>query len=174
MLNEIQKNAVRSWVADGSGLSSVQQRIKDEFGVSMTYMEVRLLVIELNATLQDKPEPKPAEPEAPKAPAQPVQDDFPAEEPALPETERSAVPDDMPADGFSQSSLSVTFDRVMRAGALASGEVTFSDGVTGSWFIDRFGRLSLTKVSKENYQPSREDLEAFQIELQKQFSGGGY
>ncbi len=70
--------------------------------------------------------------------------------------------------------VKVELDRVVRAGALASGSVTFSDGVTGSWYLDRMGRLGLTKVSKPDYQPSREDLEAFQMALQEKLAQGGY
>ena len=55
---------------------------------------------------------------------------------------------------------------------MASGSVTFSDGVTGGWYLDQMGRLALTKISKPGYQPSREDLEAFQIELQNKLTGG--
>jgi hypothetical protein len=70
--------------------------------------------------------------------------------------------------------VTVELDRVVRAGAIASGSVTFSDGVTGSWYVDQMGRLGITKVSKPGYQPSREDIEAFQMELQTKLAGGAY
>ena len=164
MLDESQKEQVRQWAAEGAGLSEIQRRIKDEFGISMTYMDVRFLMLDLHADVRDKPEPKPAEP---------------AESPAadLPPDGAEA---DAPLDGgegftppeMEGGNVKVELDRVVRAGAMASGSVTFSDGVTGSWYVDQMGRLGLTKVSKPGYQPTREDLEAFQMELQNKLAGG--
>ena len=58
MLDESQKEQVRQWAAEGAGLSEIQRRIKDEFGISMTYMDVRFLMLDLHADVKDKPEPK--------------------------------------------------------------------------------------------------------------------
>ncbi len=66
MLDDRQKNAVRKWAADGAGLSEIQRRIKDEFGISMTYMDVRFLMLDIDAVVKDKPEPK-TPPPAPSA-----------------------------------------------------------------------------------------------------------
>ena len=166
MLDESQKEQVRQWAAEGAGLSEIQRRIKDEFGISMTYMDVRFLMLDLHADVRDKPEPKPAEPAAPPA------DDLPAD----------GADADAPQDGdegftppgMDGGNVKVELDRVVRAGAMAIGSVTFSDGVTGSWYVDQMGRLGLTKVSKPGYQPTREDLEAFQMELQNKLAGGAY
>ena len=57
MLNEDQKNLIAQWIAEGATLSQVQGRIKSEFGVSMTFLDVRLLVADLGAILRD-PAPK--------------------------------------------------------------------------------------------------------------------
>ena len=166
MLDESQKEQVRQWAADGAGLSEIQRRIKDEFGISMTYMDVRFLMLDLHADVRDKPEPKPA------APAAPPVGDLP------PDGADAAAPQDGD-EGFTPpemdgGNVKVELDRVVRAGAMASGSVTFSDGVTGSWYVDQMGRLGLTKVSKPGYQPTREDLEAFQMALQEKLATGGY
>ena len=50
-------------------------------------------------------------------------------------------------------------------GALASGSVTFSDGVTGKWMVDQYGRPGFTKVSQPGYRPKPEDAQAFMQEL---------
>ncbi len=177
MLDDAQKTAVRQWVADGAGLSEVQRRLKDEFGISMTYMDVRFLLLDLDAQVKDKPEPKPKAP-PPASPASvAAPDGLPPEEAPEDEDFGAPVPD---GDGYTPegmdappvSKVSVSVDRVVRAGALASGSVTFSDGVTAGWAVDRFGRLSLSNVSKEGYQPSRDDLMGFQMELEKQLRGG--
>lgn len=156
-----QKAAVGRWVEDGARLADVQRRIHDEFGVQMTYMEVRLLVLDIGATPKDKPEPaEPAEPAPPAPDGAEGQDG--AEAPLTPES-----PDAPPAGG----SVTVELDKVVRAGAAMSGSVTFSDGVTGSWVLDAYGRLGITKVSRPGYQPTEADISAFQMELQKKLSG---
>lgn len=55
-------------------------------------------------------------------------------------------------------------DTIMRAGALLSGSVEFSDGETAIWIIDEQGRPSIDPDSA-GYQPTREDLLAFQSQL---------
>ena len=49
--------------------------------------------------------------------------------------------------------------------ALASGDVTFSDGVTGKWVVDHSGRPGFTEISQPGYRPSPEDGQAFMQEL---------
>lgn len=169
-LSQEQLSQVASWVGDGAGLSEVQRRIHDEFGVKMTYMEVRFLVLDIGAAVKDKEEPRPKEP-APAAPQ--VEDgDTPADE-AAPDPDGmppDAAPQDAP-DPLGASNVSVELDKIVRAGAAMSGTVTFSDGVTGSWILDAYGRLALTKVSQPGYQPSAKDLQSFQLELQRKLSG---
>lgn len=151
-----QKAAVGRWVEDGARLADVQRRIRDEFGIHLTYMEVRLLVLDIGATPKDKPEPPAREqtesPDEPKPTEPPVEPEPPA-------------PDALPPLGG--GSVTVELDKVVRAGAAMSGSVTFSDGVTGNWVLDAYGRLGITKVSKPGYQPSEADISAFQLELQK-------
>src|SRR5690606_10306505 len=50
-------------------------------------------------------------------------------------------------------------------GALASGTVTFSDGVTGKWIVDNYGRPGFTEISQPGYRPSAADGQAFMQEL---------
>ena len=50
-------------------------------------------------------------------------------------------------------------------GALASGSVTFSDGVTGKWIVDNQGRPGFTEVSQDGYQPTPEDAQEFMQQL---------
>ncbi len=54
-LSEEQKGEVAKWFAAGAGLAEIQKRISDEFGIDMTYLDVRLMVADL---------PQPAEPAA--------------------------------------------------------------------------------------------------------------
>ena len=50
-------------------------------------------------------------------------------------------------------------------GALASGTVVFSDGVTGKWIVDNYGRPGFTEISQKGYRPSAADAQAFMQEL---------
>ena len=172
MLDESQKEQVRQWAADGAGLSEIQRRIKDEFGISMTYMDVRFLMLDLHADVRDKPEPKSRDEgtgNGERGTGDNRQTDEEAADDAAPADEDGYTP-----PGMDGGDVKVELDRVVRAGAMASGSVTFSDGVTGSWYVDQMGRLGLTKVSKPGYQPTREDLEAFQMALQEKLAAGGY
>jgi hypothetical protein len=77
--------------------------------------------------------------------------------------------------GGAPSSLSVSIDKVtLLPGALASGTVTFSDGVTGKWIVDNYGRPGFTEVSKPGYRPSAADAQAFMQELSAALQKRGY
>ena len=52
--NEAQKKEISHWVAEGMGLSDIQRKINDDFGIVMTYMDVRFLVDDLDLTLVDE------------------------------------------------------------------------------------------------------------------------
>ena len=179
MLDDKQKDLVRQWAAEGAGLSEIQRRIKDEFGISMTYMDVRFLMLDLHADVKDKPEPKSGERgmgngERGTGNQEPGTGN---QEPGTGNQEPGTENQELDEEGYTPpgmegGNVKVELDRVVRAGAMASGSVTFSDGVTGGWILDQMGRLALTKISKPGYQPSREDLEAFQIELQNKLTGG--
>ncbi len=188
MLNDSQKDMVRQWAAEGAGLSEIQRRIKEKFGISMTYMDVRFLMLDLHADVKDKPEPKEQgsgvrgqgsgvsdQGSGVRDQGSETENQEPGTENQEPGTENQELDDDgyTPPD-MEGGNVTVELDRVVRAGAIASGSVTFSDGVTGSWYVDQMGRLGITKVSKPGYQPSREDIEAFQMELQAKLAGGAY
>ena len=86
-LTPAQTAQVASWVAAGATLSQVQTRLAAELGVTMTFIDVRFLVDDLNLTLIEKEEPKtPEEPAAAEATDAPeVADEPAAEEPAAEE-----------------------------------------------------------------------------------------
>ncbi|MGN0860480.1 MAG: hypothetical protein ACI4P3_01110, partial [Candidatus Spyradosoma sp.] len=118
MLTDLQKKQVAAWVGEGLSLAQIQTRIGEEFGVSMTYMDVRFLVDDLDLELRDSVEEKSVVP-AEKAPE--------AAPEAVPAENSEAEP--VPAAAGGGVSLSV--DAVQAPGVLASGDVTFSDGVSG-------------------------------------------
>jgi len=189
-LSSEQKQTVSQWVAAGDNLSQIQQKISEQFQVTMTYMDVRFLVDDLNLELKD---PKPvvkakdlarAQPAAaPQEPAQGEKKGFldrmkekvglgqkedgqeDLEEEAVPPTDDQlgALEDAPPAP---PAGVVVNLDKiVLIPGALASGSVTFSDGVTGKWIIDQYGRPGFTEISKPGYRPSPADAQSFMQEL---------
>jgi hypothetical protein len=60
--------------------------------------------------------------------------------------------------------VTVDVDRLTKPGALASGTVRFSDGVSAAWSLDQMGRLGLSATTP-GYKPSEGDIVAFQQEL---------
>ena len=190
-----QKKAVASWVAAGDNLSAVQKKLSEQFQVSMTYRDVRFLVDDLDLELKDAapkidasdvtkapPPPKPAAPAAEKKGFF----DKAKEKLGLSKDDASAanetaeddevLEDDleaMPAEGAGNVSVSV--DKVtLLPGALASGSVTFSDGVTAKWVVDQYGRPGFTEVSKPGYRPTPADGQAFMQELSMQLQKRGF
>lgn len=196
-----QQQTVANWVAAGENLSAIQKKLAEEFKISMTYRDVRFLVDDLNLSLKDA-EPKvdasdltkvppPAaggnaapssrtaekkgffdkakeklglakdEPPGRGAPAEPSEEDLGDE-----------TFDDLPPAG---GSVSVSVDKVtLIPGAVASGTVTFSDGVTGKWIIDQYGRPGFTEISQPGYRPKPEDAQAFMQELSRALQQRGY
>jgi len=148
--SEEQKKEIARWVADGMGLSELQKTLDAEFGIVMTYMDVRFLVDDLDLSLVDLEEPTPEKDEAESV------------------EEASAELDDMESTGGVQ----VEVDTVVPPGAMASGSVVFSDGISKSWTIDQFGRLGMSG-GQEGYKPSDEDLMEFQRQLEASLRGKG-
>ena len=150
-LTEDQKKQVAQWVAEGASLSDVQRRLKEECAVSITYMDVRFLVDDLQLQLKEQPKQS----EAVERLAAAKQEG---------ESARSA-----PLTG---GGVAVTMDTITKPHALASGKVTFSDGETADWMLDQTGRLGLNP-SKPGYRPSETDIMSFQRELQRVAQGLG-
>lgn len=154
-LTDEQKAAVTGWIESGASLSDVQKRLREEFQVSLTYLDTRLLVDDLKIKLKE-PEPEP------KAPEQPAEADFEPEAEILP-----------PAPAAGAGSVKVNIDQIVKPGALISGGVTFSDGERAEWYLDQMGRLALNP-SKPGYRPTEKDVLAFQVELQRLARTQGY
>src|SRR5687767_6283710 len=170
-LDEAQRQQVAKWIEEGLKLSEIQNKLASEFGVRMTYMEVRFLIDDLKLKPKDK-EPPPA-PVLPKAtspagagagPAAPGKQQAP-----LPDNEADLVDEELPGG----TSVSVSVDQVTRPGALVSGKVSFSDGQSADWYLDQMGRLGVV-AKQQGYKPSQSDLMAFQAELQNQLARMGY
>jgi len=158
-LTEDQKARVQKWAADGDDIADIQEKLRTECGITISYMETRFLVADLQVEIQDKevePEPDAAQQELPG------DNDPLGEDEVLP-------PEPAPAGG---GKVSVSIDDITPANALVSGKVTFSDGQTADWMFDQTGRLALNPTSP-SYRPSQSDIQAFQVELQRVISQKG-
>jgi hypothetical protein len=144
-LTEDQRAAISKWIEEGASLSDIQKRLKEEFQISLTYLETRLLADDLKLALK--------EPERPIEP------------PPLPTPDKAA-----PSSG---GKVSVTIDQITRPGAMVSGRTTFSDGQTAEWYLDQTGRLGLNP-STPGYRPSQQDVMDFQVELEKLARNQGF
>ena len=150
-LDESQRQRVTAWILQGAKISEIQSRLAEEFGLRMTYMDVRFLVDDLKLTPKDPEPPKSAELPKPDAKNPP-----PSAEP-------------LPATG----KVSVTVDQLTRPGAIASGKVAFSDGQGAEWYLDQTGRLGVVP-KKQGYKPSAADVQQFQMALEKEMARMGF
>src|SRR6185369_4369339 len=168
-LDEGKKQKVAGWIEEGLKLAEIQKKLAAEFGLNLTYMEVRLLVNDLKLMPKDQPPPAPV-PLSPVAPAgaAPLNEQEDLAEP-FPEE----MPGDHEAAPAGAGSVSVSVDRVARPGALVSGSVSFSDGNAAAWHLDQLGRLGIVP-KQQGYRPTQQDLQAFQIELQNQLQKLGF
>ena len=164
ILDEVQKQRVSGWIAEGAKLSEIQKQLETEFGLRVTYLDVRLLVDDLKLMPKD-PEPAP-EPVAAKTP------DAGAASPGTAPEELDAELD-APSPGGLGGEVSVTVDAVTRPGSLVSGQVTFSDGQQAGWYMDQMGRLGVAP-RQQGYKPSPADIQAFQMQLQLEMQKLGY
>ena len=138
-LDEAQRQRVTAWVLQGAKLSDIQNRLADEFGIKLTYMEVRFLVDDLKLTLKDPEPPKPVAPPTPP-PAAPNAKPEPAQASGRGAPAAKASGDEAsPPPG----KVSVTVDQLARPGAIVSGKVAFSDGQAADWYLDQTGRLGV-------------------------------
>ena len=161
-LTDVQKQEVARWVADGMGLSDIQKRINGEFKIPMTFMEVRLLVIDIGAEYE---EPESEEETAPAEDAESEGDDTTTDE-------KTSAPE--PNDEVSAGiGVSVEIDAITRPGALISGSVIFTDGVKATWGLDQMGRIALD-AGQPDYKPSDQDLKLFQLKLRETLQKKGF
>lgn len=162
-LTDQQKQSIRQWVSEGCGLSDMQKKLAAEFKISMTYMDVRLLVLELGLKLKEKKT-------FPAAGAQNLAGSSVAEQPDM---RSNPAEDHTAAAKPGTGGVSVAVDRVTMSGALVSGSVTFSDGVAATWFVDQLGRLAL-KSRTPDYMPSKPDMQSFQQALHGELAKLGF
>ena len=156
-ISDAQKAAITQWIQEGRSLADVQRSLREAYEISMTYMDVRFLVDDLDIAVVEE---ELGEPEAPEVePAEDVTAE-PAEAELVEEAANGAV--------------TVDVDAIPRPGSLVNGTVVFSDGVSLAWQLSAAGQLGLIPGDDPEYRPSPEDLQSFQSQLQEVLRKKGF
>lgn len=153
-LTDEQKTKVAAWIEEGLKPSDVQSRLESEFGLRVTYMDVRFLIDDLKLMPKD-----PAPPEPPK----------PAETPVVPAPDAAPAAAPLADAGAAQPGVKVKVDELTRPGSVVSGRVTFTDGQVAEWYLDQTGRLGMVPPSP-GYRPPENDVAEFQIVLEQELA----
>jgi hypothetical protein len=142
-------------LGEGLSLSDVQKTLKEKHGLQITYMDLRLISSELEVDWE-KIDPKAAKDSEKK-------DDATA---SGNNTSDSGLSDNVGG----KNGTVVNVNKVVRPGAVMSGDVKFRSGATADWHLDPLGRLGLNPTGTGD-KPTEEDLQEFQMELQKSLQG---
>lgn len=159
MISDEQRTSIKAWLTAGDSLADVQRKLKSEYDLIMTYMDVRLLVLEIGAEVQEEPEPAPV----------PKPEPAPHPGPAKNGTDAAELADEEEAE----PQVHLSIDRLIVPGAMVSGDVVFTDGTKAKWLIDNQGRFGI-EPEKEGYQPTEMDLRLFQTQLRAELHRKGY
>lgn len=157
-LDDAQKKKVAEWIEQGLKLAEIQAKLASEFGVRMTYMDLRFLVDDLKLTPKD-PEPgrKDGADGGIVGAAKEMDQSQPRTQPS----------------GAKPGSVAVSVDQITRPGALVSGKVSFTDGNKAEWYLDQTGRLGLVP-QQAGYRPPSNDLQQFQTALESELAKAGF
>ncbi|MBR7105178.1 MAG: hypothetical protein IKC65_09545 [Lentisphaeria bacterium] len=140
-----------SRIAEEVSLSDIQNEVNEKFAQKLTYMDIRILASGLDIDWQARAKAK-AEEENAASQETPAQEENAADENA------------------SDGKTVVEVSKLMRPGTALSGTVKFASGSTADWYIDQTGRLGLENLVGE--KPTQEDIQQFQVELEKAVYGG--
>jgi DNA-binding transcriptional MerR regulator len=153
------KQIIAQLLKEGRKLSEIQDYLRKEKGDSITYMELRMLLAEMEAKLPDTPT---AHFEAIKAPS-------PLTAPAQPGQKAGKQPPATgapPAAPGKRGRTSVAIDHAPPPGAMLSGQVRFGSGARAYWVLDDTGRIGL-EPELGSGRPDQQDMQEFQQELRR-------
>ncbi len=156
-LSDAQKVAVTQWIQEGRSLADVQRSLREDFEISITYMDVRFLVDDLDIAVVEE------ESEASEAPEVEAGKDA-TTEPAEAEL----------VDEGGNGAVTVDVDAIPRPGSLVNGTVVFSDGVSLGWQLSAAGQLGLIPGDDPEYRPNPEDVQSFQSQLEEVLRKKGF
>ena len=154
-ITESQKVRIADWVKQGETIAIIQRKLREEMELSLTYMDVRFLVDDLNLVYSESEDSCEMNEES-AVNVEEIQASDTIEEPEL------------------VSGVKVNVDPVTPPGALVCGTVNFSDGKQLAWQLSAAGQLGLVPGDDPDYRPNPEDLQEFQSQLQQVLQKHGY
>lgn len=155
---------IRESLNQGMSLSDVQKALAEQFNIRVTYLDLRMIAAELEVDWkkQDKPVPAQKAEVVEEDTAESQEEDWNDEDEDGSDLADEAEEAPSPAGGQTK----VTVSKLIRPGAAISGDVEFSSGAKGEWYVDNLGRLGFNPAEGSG-QPNQTDLREFQKELQK-------
>jgi len=174
---------IASQLNAGVSLSDVQTKLAQEYGVKMTYFELRMLAMGLAVDWEKQDKPKPVATPAPvvAAPQEAAADDddiaaaddFNADDAEDTEAEPTDDDEDEEPDddeAAAEGETKIVLDETPHPGAALSGTAVFASGASGKWALSRNGRLGF-EPDEGSKEPDENDWQLFQAELQKTLQG---
>ena len=169
-LTEEQLKSVAAWFAGGASLDEIQKRLVAEFGVHLTYFDLRMLVADLPQPEESEVTSESSDSSSSSEAREPSDSSLSSDA----STSSDSSSPSTPSDGEPPAAnVTVTMDALMIPGTMASGDVTFSDGVKGKWYLDQMGRLGLSGDLPQGYRPTPEDAALFQARLMEALRAKG-
>ena len=135
MNNEERDQLIAKLLGEGNSLSDVQKILQDEHGMQVTYMDLRLISSELEVNWEKF--------DTENAPKEKIID------PNAADSDSNLIAD---SDGEGKTVVNVS--KVVRPGAVMSGDVKFKSGATAEWTLDPLGRLGLNPTGNSE-KPQR-------------------
>lgn len=177
MTKEERDELIMEKLNSGMSLSDLQKLLDSEYGLKMTYFDLRMIVSDLKIEWENQAKKhKPDVASAPKAAAPAVEQLTPeiqeeSDNGEVDETneleDETEGEDEEPAEAASEDGgTSVTIDDTPMRGAILSGSVRFASGASGKWMMNQMGQLGLASLDEGSEKPTQDDLMLFQKELQ--------
>jgi hypothetical protein len=162
MDNTERKQVVAQLLKEGRNPSEIQEYLRKEKNDSITYMELRLLLSEMQARLPDAPSKQVTPLKASPITAATVP---PAPAPPRGKGQPAAAPAQKPTAG-PRGKTTVMLDEAPPPGAMVSGRVHFGSGAKAYWVLDETGRIGLDPELGSG-RPDQQDMTEFQNELRR-------
>lgn len=151
-MDEKQRNQlIAEKLNEGLKLGDIQKLLETEYGIKMTYLDLRMLAAELEVDWSKQDSPKQTE-----KPATVDQKD------AGEILDEGAVP---------VSEVTVSVSKIARPDAAISGNYECPSGAKGEWIVDHYGRPGMIPA-EGSPKPTQEELKQFQEALVQQLQGG--
>ena len=163
MDNTERKQIVAQLLKEGRKPSEIQDYLRKEKGDSITYMELRMLLSEMEAKLPEEP----SKPFTPLKASPLTSSTPPAPQQSKPRGKgQPAPPPSQSAAAGPRGKTSVAVDDMPQPGSMLSGRVRFGSGAKALWFMDETGRIGLDPELGTG-KPDQQDMQEFQTELRR-------